>query len=451
MKIQRLLIFCLSLTIFTSCATAQGTMDGQAKEVKNTIKNGDIRAVIDQMADKIEEKVIQWRRHIHQNPELSNREFKTAEMVAKHLKSLGIQVQTEVGKTGVKGILKGGKPGPVVALRADMDALPVTERVDLPFASKVKTTYNGVETGVMHACGHDTHVAMLMGAAEILAAVKNDLKGTVVFIFQPAEEGAPPGEEGGAALMIKEGVLENPKVEVAFGLHINSMTPVGKIRYKPGGTMAAADRFVIKVNGVQTHGSMPWSGVDPITISAQIIQGLNNIVSRQTELTKEAAVISVGMIQGGVRNNIIPESCTMIGTIRTLDVKMQDKIHEKIKLTATKIAESAGATADVEITKGVPVTFNNIELTKEMISTVERVAGENNVIVQNAITGAEDFSFYANKVPSLFLFLGGMSKDKTPFDVAPHHTPDFFIDESGMKLGVRTLCNLTVDYMDKKP
>ncbi len=450
MKIQRLLVFCLSLGIFTSCATAQDTLEGSPKMAKNAMKNGDIRVAIDQMADKIEEKVIQWRRHIHQNPELSNREFKTAEMVAKHLKSLGIEVQTEVGKTGVKGILKGRKPGPVVALRADMDALPVTERVDLPFASKVKTTYNGVETGVMHACGHDTHVAMLMGAAEILAAIKNDLKGTVVFIFQPAEEGAPPGEEGGAALMIKEGVLENPKVEVAFGLHINSMTPVGKIRYKPGGTMAAADRFVIKVNGVQTHGSMPWRGVDPITITAQIIQGLNNIVSRQTELTKEAAVISVGMIQGGVRNNIIPESCTMIGTIRTLDEKMQDKIHEKIKLTAIKIAESAGASADVEISKGVPVTFNNIELTKDMIGTVERVAGEKNVIVQNAVTGAEDFSFYADKVPSLFLFLGGMSKDKTPFEVAPHHTPDFFIDESGMKLGVRTLCNLTVDYMEKK-
>jgi amidohydrolase len=449
MKLQKLIIFSLLVCLYASCATAQGTSAKEMPSTKMVKVDGDIRATIDKMADEIDAKVIKWRRHLHANPELSNREFKTAEYVAKHLNALGIKTQTGVGKTGVKGVLVGGKPGPVVALRADMDALPVTERVDIPFASKVKATYNGVETGVMHACGHDTHVAMLMGAAEILSAVKKDLKGTVVFIFQPAEEGAPPGEEGGAELMVKEGVLENPKVDVAFGLHVNSMTEVGKIRYKPGGTMAAADRFVITVKGKQTHGSMPWGGVDPITVSAQIIQGLNNIVSRQTELTKEAAVISVGMIQGGVRNNIIPESCKMIGTIRTLDQKMQDIIHKKIHTTATNIAESAGAVAEVEIIRGYPVTFNHIELTKNMINTVERVAGAENVFITPAVTGAEDFSFYANKVPGLFLFLGGMPKGTSPIDAAPHHTPDFFIDESGMKLGVRTLCNLAIDYMDK--
>jgi len=450
MSLQKLLIFTLFIGIYTSCATAQGPMAEKAPMVKKaTLVDGDIRATIDKMADEIDAKVIKWRRHIHENPELSNREFNTGKMVADHLESLGIEVQRNFAKTGVKGILKGGKPGPVVALRADMDALPVTERVDIPFASKVKSTYNGVETGVMHACGHDTHVAMLMGAAEILASLKAELKGTIVFMFQPAEEGAPPGEEGGAKLMVKEGILDNPKVDVAFGFHINSMTEVGKIKYKAGGAMAAADRFVINVKGKQTHGSMPWGGVDPITVSAQIIQGLNNIISRQTELTKEAAVISVGMIQGGVRNNIIPESCKMIGTIRTLDPEMQDIIFEKIRLTATNIAESAGATAEVELTRGVPVTFNHLELTKNMIATVERVAGPENVIVQKAITGAEDFSEYANRVPSLFLFLGGMPKGTSPIDAAPHHTPDFFIDDSGMKLGVRAFCNLAIDYMDK--
>jgi len=386
----------------------------------------------------IETKVIEWRRDFHQNPELSNREFKTAEKITKHLQNLGIKVKTKVAHTGVVGILKGGLPGPVVALRADMDALPVTERVDIPFASKVKSTYLGADVGVMHACGHDTHVAMLMGAAEVLAGMRKELKGTIVFIFQPAEEGAPPGEEGGAELMVKEGVLDNPKVEVAFGLHISSGLEVGKIRYKPGGAMAASDRFVMKVKGKQTHGSRPWSGVDPI------------IVARQTELTKEAAVISVGKIQGGVRSNIIPEEVEMIGTIRTLDTDMQSIIHDKIRLTATKIAESAGATVDVDIQIGYPVTFNNPELTRKMIPTLFRIAGEENVHLFPASTGAEDFSFYANKVPSLFLFLGGMPKGQSIYDAAPHHTPDFFIDESGMKLGVRTLCNLTIDYMESK-
>lgn len=398
---------------------------------------------------EVEEKVIQWRRHLHQNPELSNREFETAKYIEQHLTALGLEVQTEVAHTGVVGILRTGRPGPTIALRADMDALPVVERVDLPFASKVKTTYLGKDVGVMHACGHDTHVAMLMGAAEVLVKNKNQLKGNVVFIFQPAEEGAPIGEEGGAALMVKEGVLKNPDVEVVFGIHINSMTEVGKVRYKPGGTMAAADQFNIKVNGKQTHGSTPWTGIDPISIAAQIIQGLNNIVSRQMPLTNEAAVITVGKIDGGVRNNIVPESVEMIGTIRTLDTEMQKSIHQRIKTTAENIAESWGATADVQIITGYPVTYNNPELTAEMLPTVKATAGADNVILAKAVTGAEDFSFYAQEVPGLFLFLGGMPKGLDPSQAGPHHTPDFFIDESGLKLGVGLFCNLVIDYMDK--
>ncbi|MFK7984096.1 MAG: amidohydrolase [Saprospiraceae bacterium] len=451
MNSKRLLLFFACTALSMLMLHAQGTATTNVSNtLKNVVTDGQLQATIDKMADELEPKVIQWRRQMHENPELSNREFKTGEMIAKHLEALGsIEVTRNFAKTGVKGVLKGGKPGPVVALRADMDALPVTERVDLPFASKVKAMYNGVESGVMHACGHDTHVAMLMGAAEILVSIKDELPGTIVFMFQPAEEGAPPGEEGGAKLMVKEGILNNPKVDVAFGLHISSMLEVGKLNYKTGGVMAAADRFVIDVKGKQSHGSMPWGGIDPITVSAQIIQGLNNIVSRQTELTKEAAVISVGMIQGGVRNNIIPESCKMIGTIRTLDVEMQDIIHEKIRLTATKIAESAGATAEVTIDRYAPVVYNNLALMKGMIPTLERVAGSENLIISKAVTGAEDFAFFANEVPSVFLFLGGKEKGMSVIDAAPHHTPDFFIDESGMKLGVRTLCNMAVDYMSK--
>ena len=403
---------------------------------------------IDQKVTDIEAQVIEWRRDIHQNPELSNREFKTAEKVANHLRSLGLEVRTGIAHTGVVGILEGSKPGPVVMLRADMDALPVKERVDIPFASKVESTFLGKEVGVMHACGHDTHVAMLMGAASVLTEMKDQLAGTVMFLFQPAEEGAPPGEEGGAKLMVKEGVLENPKVDVAFGLHISSDLEVGKIRYKPGGAMAAANRFEIKVKGKQSHGSRPWSGIDPITVGAQIVQGLNNIISRQTELTKEAAVISVGKFDAGVRNNIIPEEATLIGTIRTLDEDMKNDIFEKIHRTATNIAESAGATAEVTIFDGALVTYNDPKLTDQMLPTLKSTAGDENIILSKAITGAEDFSFYAAKVPSLFLFLGGMPKGQDPAEAAPHHTPDFYIDDSGLDLGVRTLCNLALDYMN---
>jgi len=404
---------------------------------------------VDTKANAIEPKVIEWRHHFHENPELSNREFKTAEYVTTHLKSLGLEVKTGIAKTGVVGILKTGKPGPTIALRADMDALPVVERVNLPYASKAKSTYAGQEVGVMHVCGHDTHVAMLMGAAEILVGMKSQLKGMIVFIFQPAEEGAPPGETGGAGLMVQEGVLDNPKVEAIFGLHINSATEVGKLRYKPGGQLAAADVFNIKVKGKQTHGSTPWTGVDPIVTSAQIIMGLQTIISRQTELTKEAAVISVGKITSGVRNNIIPEEAEMTGTIRTLDTAMQRIIHEKIRHVAMTIAESAGATAEVEIRRGTPITYNNPELTAKMLPTLERTAGKENVFLTEAFTGAEDFAFYADKIPGLFIFVGGMQKGQDPKTAAPHHTPDFRVEDSGMKLGVRLLCNLAIDYLNK--
>lgn len=396
---------------------------------------------------ELEENVIEWRRHLHQNPELSNREFQTAEYIAAHLRSLGLEVRTGVAVTGVVGILKGGKPGKVVGLRADMDALPVTERVDVPFASKVTTTYLGTESGVMHACGHDTHVAMLMGAAEVLAGMRDEIEGTVVFVFQPAEEGAPPGEEGGAELMVKEGVLKDPDMDAIFGIHINSKTPVGEVRFKPGGALAAVNRLVIKVKGVQTHGSTPWAGVDPITVSAQIIMGLQTIVSRQTELTKEAAVISIGKISGGVRSNIIPEEVEMIGTIRTLDPGMQKEIHERIRQTATHIAEASGAEVEITIEKGYPVTYNDPELTARMIPTLTATAGKENVVLTRARTGAEDFSFYAEEIPGFFVFLGGMPADMNPADAASHHTPDFFIDESGLKLGVEVYTNLALDYL----
>ncbi len=404
-----------------------------------------------QMADKIEPKVIECRRYYHQYPELSNREVKTAAKIAEQLKALGIEVETGVAKTGVVGILKGGKPGPVVALRADIDGLPVVERANLPYASKEIGEYNGQEVGVMHACGHDTHIAMLLGAAEVLAGMKNDLKGTVKFIFQPAEEGAPVGEEGGAALMVKEGVLDKgPKPEVIFGLHINSQTPVGTLKYKPGGTMAAADRMIIKVKGSQTHGAYPWNGIDPIVVSSQIIQGLQTIVSRQVELTKEAAVVTVGSIHGGVRNNIIPEEVQMDGTIRTLDPQMRELIHERIRRTVTKIAESAGAMAEVEFISQTPITFNDPALTSRMLPTLEYVAGKEQVVLTDAVLGAEDFAFFQERIPGLYLFVGGMAKDKKPSDVAPHHTPDFVIDDSGLTLGVKTLTGLTLDYMEGK-
>lgn len=403
-------------------------------------------AKVYKMIDDIEPKLIEWRRYFHQNPELSNREFKTAEKIAKHLKSLGLEVKTGIAHTGVVGILKGGKKGPVIGLRADIDALPVTERTPVPFASKVKGTYNGVDTGVMHACGHDTHIAILMATAEVLSKVKKDIKGTVKFIFQPAEEGAPEGEEGGAELMVKEGVLKNPNVDAIFGLHISSGTPVGQINYKPAGIMAASQRFVIKVKGRQSHGSRPWQGIDPIVISAQIINGLQTIISRDTELTKEAAVITVGMVKAGVRSNIIPEAAEMIGTIRTLDYDMQKKLNAEMKKRVPAIAKAFGGEAIIEIERGYPITYNNKDLMAKMLPSLQKSAGKENVNLINAVTGAEDFSFYQLEVPGLYFFLGGMPADADPSKVASHHTPDFYIDESGLKLGVKTFVNLVFDY-----
>lgn len=405
---------------------------------------------VEDLAEKVNPQLIKWRHHIHQNPELSNREYKTGEYIATYLKSLGLEVQTKVAHTGVVGILKGGKPGPVVALRADMDALPVPERAKLPWASKAIGEYNGQEVPVMHACGHDTHVAMLMGVATVLSQVKSELKGTVKFIFQPAEEGAPAGEEGGAKLMVKEGVLKNPDVDVIFGLHIHAGTHIGELNYRPGGTMASANSFKIVVHGKQSHGSQPWLGIDPIVTAAQIINNAQTIVSRSMPLTEDAAVVSFGSIHGGVRNNIIPETVTMVGTIRALDDNMREEIFRKLKLIATKTAESNEATVDVTINEGAPVTYNNVELTNKMVPTLQSVMGPEHVHLIPAITGAEDFSFFQREVPGFYFFIGGTPLDVAEKDAAPHHTPDFYVDDAGMIYGVKTMSRLVVDYENMK-
>ncbi len=422
----------ISCIIILACVATQAQDHGLGKDIA-----------------AVESKVIEWRRDIHQYPELSNREFKTAEKIAAHLKSLGIEVQTGVAHTGVVGLLKGNRPGKVVALRADIDALPVTERNDLPFKSTVTSEYLDEEVGVMHACGHDTHIAILMGVAEVLSKNKDKIRGTVKFIFQPAEEGAPPGEEGGAELMVKEGVLENPKVDVIYGLHIGSYLPVGQIAYKPGGALAAAQRFVVDIKGKQTHGSAPWGGVDPILVAAKIVDGFQSIIRREMELTKEAAVITVGKISGGVRNNIIPESAELIGTIRTLDYDMQKQVNERMKEMASTIAKAYRAEATVEIAKGVPITYNDPSLTEASLPSLKEVAGEGNVHLIKAITGAEDFSFYQEKIPGFFFILGGKDPNAGPDDHFPHHTPDFKIDDSGLLLGVRAMTEIALDYLDR--
>ena len=403
---------------------------------------------IEQDIINIEEKVIEWRRYFHEHPELSNQEFKTAEKIAAHLKSLGLEVKTGIAITGVVGLLKGDLPGKVVALRADIDALPVTERNDLPFRSEVKTTFLNTETGVMHACGHDTHIAILMGVAEILSQHKDKIKGTVKFIFQPAEEGPPPGEEGGAKLMIKEGVLENPKVDAIFGLHINAGTPVGTLKYKKGGIMASVERFVIDVKGKQTHGSQPWSGVDPILISAKIIDGLQTIISREAKLIDEAAVITVGKITAGTRFNIIPETAQLIGTVRTLDIDMRAMIERRMKEMTETIAKAYGGEATISFRNQTSITFNDPDLTDKMLPSLQEVAGAENVKIMKATTGGEDFSYFQEVVPGIYFFLGGMAPGEASKGAFPHHTPDFLIDESGMLLGVKAFTQLTLDYLN---
>ena len=401
------------------------------------------------ISNSLKNKVIKWRHHIHQNPELSNREYKTALLVESHLKSLGIEVQREIAKTGVVGILKGTKPGKVLALRADMDALPVTEKNNLDFRSKVKSKYNGKETGVMHACGHDTHVAILMGVAEYMSK-NNDFPGTIKFIFQPAEEGAPDGEEGGADLMIEEGVLENPKVDAIFGLHINSGTHVGKVRYRTKGIMASSQRFVIDVKGKQAHGARPWMSVDPILISAKIIDGLQSIISRNSDLTKAAAVISVGSIQSGIRFNIIPETAQLIGTIRTLDSEMKEIIRQRLNTLVPSIAEAYGGKATVKIQDGAPITYNDPKLTNQMVPTIERVLGKKNVEFIDAVTGAEDFSYFQLKIPGFYFFLGGTPLNIPEADAPSHHTPEFFVDDSALEYGVNVLTAMAKDYLKNK-
>ena len=406
----------------------------------------DISSLIAGKALAIQSRLVEWRRHLHQHPELGNREFKTAAYISEQLKNLGLEIQTGVAKTGVVALLKGGKPGPVMALRADIDALPVKERVNLPFASIDSADYLGQRVPVMHACGHDAHVAMLLGVAEVLSGMRKDLAGTVKFIFQPAEEGPPGNEEGGAALMVREGVMDNPKVDVVFGMHIESWIPAGDIQYKPGAFMASSDWFSIKVSGRSSHGAQPWLSVDPITISAQIVEGLQHIVSRQMDLTKAPVVITVGKIHGGVRNNIIPEDCIMDGTIRTLDSKMQEEVHARVKQTAEKIAEASNATAHVTINTKTLVTYNDPSLVEKMIPSLKTAAGAENVREMDWVTGAEDFSYYGTRAPAFFFYIGGMPRGNDPQKAPPHHTPDFMIDDSRLYVGVKTFCQLVFDY-----
>ena len=402
------------------------------------------------LLQEVEPELINWRHHFHENPELSNREFKTGNYIADFLKSIGLEVKYPVAKTGVVAILKGGKPGPVVGLRADIDALPITERTPVEFASKVKSEYNGQQVGVMHACGHDAHTAILMATAKVMKAMQKNIPGTIVFLFQPAEEGAPNNEEGGAPLMIKEGAMDNPKMEMIFGLHMASSLPVGQLAYKSGAAQASSDLFKITVHGKGSHGSMPWLGVDPIMVSADILEGLQHIVSRQVELTKAPLVISVGSIHSGVRSNIIPETAEMNGTIRSLDSAMRKDVHERMRRVVKDISESAGATAEIEINTQTLINYNDLSLVKKILPALQKAAGTGNLIESDWVTAAEDFSFYGQKAPSFFFSLGGLPKGKTPKEAGPHHTPDFYLDESGFIVGVKAFCYLIFENAKSK-
>ncbi|MBT1450108.1 amidohydrolase [Glaciecola sp. XM2] len=398
------------------------------------------------ISEQLEQQVIEWRRDLHQNPELSNREFRTSKVIEEHLNSLGLEVQTGIAHTGVVGVLRGAKPGPVIAMRADMDALPVVEQTDVPFKSTVKSEYRGNEVGVMHACGHDLHMAMLMGAAQKLASMKDEIEGTIVFIFQPAEEGAPKGEEGGAELMLKEGLFTEHQPEVVFGIHVWSAGTAGHIGYREGPLMASSDRFEITVTGRQTHGSRPWGGVDPIVAAGQIIGSTQTIVSRQVDITKAPAVVSFGIVEGGVRNNIIPDDVYLEGTIRNFDMDNRAQIFENLKTTAEMTAKATGAHAHVHIDEGYPVTINNPELTRKMLPTMKRVAGEDKVHVNDLVTGAEDFSFFALEVPGLFVFLGVTPEGQDPITAPSNHSPFFYADETALKTGTEMYVNWALDY-----
>ncbi len=407
----------------------------------------DLHKLIDQKAAVLEEQVIKWRRDIHEHPELSNREFRTSKLVADHLRTLGLEVKTNIAHTGVVGTLKGGLAGPVVALRADMDGLPVVERTNLAYASKATSEYNGNKVGVMHACGHDNHVAILLGTATILADMREQIPGTIKFIFQPAEEGAPAGEEGGAGLMVKEGVLNKPEVDAIFGLHISQAQPAGQASYRAKGALASAQSYTIKIKGRQTHGASPWSGVDPIVVGAQIITALQTIVSRNVNITRAPVVVTVGTFHAGIRSNIIPDTAELSGTIRTFEPDDLKLVHQRITDIAIKIGESMGATVDVNIARGVPVTFNDEKLTRDMLPSLRRVYGFNNLLEAERITGAEDFSFFQEKVPGLFFFIGGRPKDIPEEDAIPNHSPLFYVDEDALVYGVRAMSSLAVDYM----
>jgi len=425
------LLLCLFLAV-GSGATAQEAAHPLADRVEELIRS-------------VESDVVAWRRDIHANPELGNREFRTAALVAEHLEALGMEVRTEVAHTGVVGLLRGGQPGPTVALRADMDALPVTEMVDIPFASLVRTEYNGREVGVMHACGHDNHVAILMGVAEALAGVRDEIPGNVLFVFQPAEEGPPAGEDGGASMMLEEGAFD-PMPSAIFGLHVWP-SPVGELTYRAGGAMASADGLYIKIVGRQTHGAVPWGGVDPIVVASQVVMGLQTITSRQTNVTKAPAIVTVGSINGGVRGNIIPDSVVMVGTIRTLDPDMRLDVHERVRRTAEGIAQSAGAHAEVRIGMGAPVTYNDPALTRWALPSLRRAAGSDKVYEGVPITGAEDFSQYQKVVPGLFIFLGVLPEGEDPATAPANHSPYFHADEGALPVGVRALSNLALDYL----
>lgn len=405
---------------------------------------------VEALAASVDAKVQAWRRDIHQHPELGNRETRTAALVADHLRALGFEdVRTGIATTGVTGVLRGGKPGPRIALRADMDALPVTERTGLPFESKVTTTFRGETTGVMHACGHDAHTGILMGVAEALASVKDELAGEVLFIFQPAEEGPPDGEEGGAEEMLKQGIFDRFKPEAVFGLHVFSTLNAGTVGYRSGPLMAASDRFNIVIKGRQTHGSRPWGGVDPIVAAADVIGTAQTIVSRRQNISKQPVVVSFGAIKGGIRYNIIPDEVELVGTIRTFDEGMRQQVFADLINVSESVAHAHGATAVAKVpdTKGNPVTVNHPALTMRMAPSLEKVVGADNVIEMDLTMGAEDFSYYANEVPGFFYFVGATPPDQDPLKAPSNHSPEFFLDEQALKVGTRTMLQVALDYL----